>query len=310
MAFEHDRRYKRIFSQPYFLQKLLESFVHESFIKNLDFSTLERIDKSFINADFNEKESDLIFTIHFKGKIIYIFLLLEFQSTVDKLMPIRFLRYIMELYESFRTVPENGMFPAVFPVLLYSGDPKWTAKEEISVLIEKSVPKEYIPKFKYYPIFINEIEKKSLEKIKNAVSALFYIENSNPEDLEKETDILIEIIKNENLSVVKELVEWFNNYLTGISGSIDKNTISFKLESIMEVKTMFATKLKEHDEKLLEQGIEQGIERGIERGIEQGIERGIEETAVKMLRENAEIPFISRITGIPEVKIMELKKNL
>ena len=64
------------------------------------------------------------------------------------------------------------------------------------------------------------------------------------------------------------------------------------------MKTMFATKLKEHDEKLLEQGIEQGIEQGLE------------ETAVKMLQENAEIPFISRVTGISEDKLLELKKNL
>ena len=104
------------------MQNLLESFVHESFIKKLDFSTLNRIDKSFINENFKEKESDLIYTIQFKEKTIYIFLLLEFQSTVDKMMPVRFLRYIMELYESFRKLPENGKFPAVFPLLLYSGD--------------------------------------------------------------------------------------------------------------------------------------------------------------------------------------------
>ena len=169
MAFEHDRRYKQIFSQPYFLQKLLESFVHESFIKDLDFSTLKRVDKSFVNADFSEKESDLIFTIQFKDKVLYIFLLLEFQSTVDKLIPIRFLRYITELYESFRGIPEGGKFPAVFPVLLYSGDAKWTAKVEISNVIKKSIPGKYIPQFRYYPILENEIPKESLEKIKNEI---------------------------------------------------------------------------------------------------------------------------------------------
>ena len=205
-------------------------------------------------------------------------------------MPVRFLRYITELYESFRKLPENGKFPAVFPLLLYSGDSKWIAKEEISVLIEKSIPKEYIPKFKYYPIFINRIEKKSLEKINNAVSALFYIGNSSPEELENETDILIEIIKNENLSVVKELVEWFNNYLSALSGNIETETISLKLESLMEVKTMFATKLKEHDEKLIEQGLK--------------------ETAVKMLEEDAEISFVSRVTGLSVETIKKLKEGI
>ena len=298
MAFEHDRRYKRIFSHPYFIQKLLESFVNESFIKDLDFSTLKRVEKSFINADFNEKESDLIFTIQFKGKTIYIFLLLEFQSTVDKFMPVRFLRYIMELYESFRNIPKNGRFPAVFPILLYSGDAKWTAKDEISILIEKNIPREYIPRFKYYPIFENQIPKKSLIKIKNAVSAIFYIENSSPLELENEIDILMEIIKNENLSIIQELVDWFNNYLSGLKSNFDKESISIKLESLTEVKSMFATKLKEHDEKLIEQGVEQGIEQGIE------------ETAVKMLEADADISFISKITGLSREKLIEMKGKI
>ena len=65
-----------------------------------------------------------------------------------------------------------------------------------------------------------------------------------------------------------------------------------------EVKAMFATKLKEHNEKILEQGIEQGIEQNIE------------ETAVKMLKENAEISFVSRITGMSKERLIELKGNI
>ncbi len=61
-----------------------------------------------------------------------------------------------------------------------------------------------------------------------------------------------------------------------------------------EVKAMFATKLKEHNEKILEQGIEQNIE----------------ETAVKMLKENAEISFVSRITGMSKERLIELKGNI
>ena len=248
MAFAHDRRYKRIFSNPYFLQKLLESFVRESFIRNLDFSTLKRVDKSFINSDFQEKESDLIFTIQFKKKTIYIFLLLEFQSTVDKMMTVRFLRYIMELYESFRKIPETGLFPAVFPVLLYSGDSLWTAKEEVSSLI----------------------------------------------------DILMDIIKDEDLSVVKELAGWFNNYLSGVNESMDKESISQKLETIMEVKAMFATKLKEHDEKLIKQGMEKGMEKGVEKGIEQ--------TALNMLKAGISVEIISKTTGLTEDEISLLSE--
>jgi hypothetical protein len=39
-------------------------------------------------------------------------------------------------------------------------------------------------------------------KVKNAVSAIFYIENSSPGELEAEIDRLIEIIKDEDLEII------------------------------------------------------------------------------------------------------------
>jgi len=57
-------------------------------------------------------------------------------------------------------------------------------------------------------------------------------------------------------------------------------------------------------------GIEQGIEKGIKKGIEQGIEQSIKETAIKLLIENTDISFVSRITGISEEKIIKLKSNI
>jgi predicted transposase/invertase (TIGR01784 family) len=99
VARKHDNPNKSLFYHHKLVQELLESFVHEDFIKELDFSTLQRLDKSFITEEFKEKESDLIYKINFKNTPIYIFLLIEFQSTVDKFMALRFLRYMSEFYE-------------------------------------------------------------------------------------------------------------------------------------------------------------------------------------------------------------------
>ncbi len=290
------------------MERLLTSFVNEDFIDNLDFSTLARIDKSFVSESFKEKESDIIYSIHYKDKIIYIFLLLEFQSTVDKMMPVRFLRYITELYDSYQGKTVSGKLPAVFPILLYNGEAQWTAPLQFADCIEKTIPVEYIPRFKYFPVLENEIPKKSLSKIKNALSAVFYIENSTVTEIGQELDNFFEIIKNENLEIVNLLSSWFNNYLESLykkdsknSKNISNTDIQRKFDSITEVKHMFATRTLEHDKKLMEQYLEQGIERGIE--------RGIEKTAVKMLKENAEISFVSRITGISKKRLMELKKN-
>jgi predicted transposase/invertase (TIGR01784 family) len=261
MAFDHDKRYKRIFSNPYFLQKLLESFVHEDFIGKLDFATLKRLDKSFVSKEFRRKESDLIYSVNFENSPVYILLLMEFQSTVDKMMPVRFMRYIAELYECFHGKTESGKLPAVFPVLLYSGDRKWTARTEIGSIIERTIPDKYIPSFAYCTVLENEISKESLLKIKNAVSGIFYVENSRPEDIKQEIDKIIEIISKERPNVLTEFANWFNNYLSYLSGLAERDTISLKIEDIMEVRSMLATRMKAYNRKLIEQGIEQGIER-------------------------------------------------
>ncbi len=96
MIKHHDRQYKKVFSTPILAQKLLTSFVHEKFIKHLDFDTMTRKDKSYVTPNMKKYESDIVYEIYFKDRPVYIYILMEFQSTVDKKMPIRFLRYILK----------------------------------------------------------------------------------------------------------------------------------------------------------------------------------------------------------------------
>ena len=53
---------------------------------------------------------------------------------------------------------QTCLYPAIFPLLLYNGQAKWSAKLNVSELIEESISSKYIPSFKYYPILINEID--------------------------------------------------------------------------------------------------------------------------------------------------------
>ena len=50
--------------------------------------------------------------------------------------------------------------------------------------------------------------------------------------------------------------------------------------------------------------------QGIGKGIEQGETRGIEKTATLMLKENADIGFISRVTGLSKNTILKIKNRL
>lgn len=100
-------------------------------------------------------------------------------------------------------------------------------------------------------------------------------------------------MKNNNL--IKKANQEFE-YLTGDA----------ELKRIAELKE----KLK-IDEAFMYQGAyDEGIKAGIDKGIKKGIEKGIEKNSIdiakKMLNENVDIDFISKITGLSKDKILEL----
>ena len=43
------------------------------------------------------------------------------------------------------------------------------------LFLDSSVPKEFLPEFRYYKIAINEITKRDILRVRNAVSAVFIL---------------------------------------------------------------------------------------------------------------------------------------
>ncbi|MEI6386598.1 MAG: Rpn family recombination-promoting nuclease/putative transposase [Spirochaetota bacterium] len=120
--------------------QLLKSFVDQPWIRGVDFSKAERVDKSFVTGRFRRLESDMVWKLPVQGETVYLHLLLEFQSKVDRYMALRMLRYILEFSSTLVPGLQKGKrLPAVFPLMLYNGDAPWTAPVELSELIETGI---------------------------------------------------------------------------------------------------------------------------------------------------------------------------
>ena len=59
----------------------------------------------------------------------------------------------------------------------------------------------------------------------------------------------------------------------------------------------------------MEKGIEKGREEGREEGMEKGREEAVRKLVLKMLKEDADKTFISKITGLSEDEIIKLKNQ-
>jgi hypothetical protein len=75
-------------------------------------------------------------------------------------MALRMLRYLLEFYSSLlKQDPKRRTLPSVFPILLYNGEARWTAPQNLVDLIENPISLDFIPQFHYFKIAENEFIK-------------------------------------------------------------------------------------------------------------------------------------------------------
>ena len=206
----HDSGYKKLFSNRTIFRQLIETFVDQPWVDDLDFSTCETLDKSFISKHYQETESDLIYKIRLKDRTIYIYILIEFQSTVDKFMALRVLNYITNFYMDYLASNKSvEKLPAVFPIVLYNGDLRWTAPENIKALIEDFPPLgPFALDFQYFKIAENEYSQERLLRIRNIVSTLFLAESHYDINL-LETELLNLFDSETDKGAVSLFLNWF-----------------------------------------------------------------------------------------------------
>jgi predicted transposase/invertase (TIGR01784 family) len=303
MSRHHDKWYTRIFSDPQIVKDLLISFVHEDFVKKLDFSSLKKLNTKFIPVSEKSRHADVVYEVTSRGQSAYIYLFLEFQSTVDRFMALRMARYLFEFYQEIQLLSKKPLLNPPFPILIYNGEEPWNAPTRFSELLHpSSIPRKYMPEFTYFKIAINEIPKRDLVKIRNAVAAIFYAESCTPDDIARNrmelVSLLKTVLKTEGIQIVREIV----NRIHTTNKFIGNAPVIKTLHDLTEVSSMWENAVKKHEEKF--------FEKGIEKGIEMGFENGKIDVADKMLKQGLVMDDIQAFTGLSRNKIQRLKLKL
>ena len=278
---DHDHSYKLLFSHADMVADLLRGFVHEPWVGEIDFASLEMVSGSYVADDLREREDDIIWRVRLGREWLYVYLLIEFQSSVDPFMAVRVLTYLGLLYQDIiRTggLAAERLLPPVLPVVLYNGRPRWNAPEEVAELIAAAPTglDRYRPRLRYLLLDEGRYADSELAPLRNVAAALFRMENSRtPHDVEQVLAALVEWLRSsEQASLRRAFTVWLKRVLLpGRMPGVDFNS----LNELQEVKSMLAERVIEWTEEWQQQGVQKGFKKGIEQGIEQGIDQGIQQ---------------------------------
>ncbi|MBI4861116.1 MAG: Rpn family recombination-promoting nuclease/putative transposase [Candidatus Riflebacteria bacterium] len=269
-----DRGYRRLFSHPRMVEDLLRAFVSPDLAREFDFSALKKRSVSYVTKEFRDRESDLIWEVRLRGRLAFVYILIEFESTVNRFMALRVLTYLLLFYQDLVEESERRLkvLPAVFPVVVYNGEEKWDAPLCLEKLIDIPFPSldRYIPRFKYYKIAENEFSREGLEAMEGLAAQMFRLDTGTVGELPEIVRGVIRILERE---APEELRRDFRRWLCRL---LRKRGLDVDLMGVgeSEVYPMLLARLEKYREDLLVQGRREGKAEGKKEGKKEGRKEG------------------------------------
>ena len=258
-----DTTYKRILSFAFMVEELMRWLVAErhgmhALVDALDLSTLTRMHEQSVSAAGAAQRrygNDMVWRVHLRerggddtgalagrsgptasppggdggepeacGPWLYLVVMLEFQSTVDYLMPLRIRNYVdgfhMEQWRGRRFRSTDRLAP-VLPIVLYIGKPRWTAAARVIDLVtpqaaqaggeERNAPWRADPRFAgdgYVLLDSHRVEPED-SRHDNAAALLAGLENPSPSTLPELVGAVCRRLRAPELRELKEIMlEW------------------------------------------------------------------------------------------------------
>jgi predicted transposase/invertase (TIGR01784 family) len=280
-----------------FLQRHLPQEVSQA----LDWSTLRLVEGSFVDEDLRGSEADLLYEIA-RGSgqdAVWLYVLLEHQSTPDRWMRFRLLKYCCRIWDvqlAERPMPRE--LRPIVPLVLYQGERSWLYATEFADLFAEAVRTwPGVPHFAHALIDQSALQPEEVQGgLKTQLMQLVLLAASHPalawmEQAARLLDALATLPPQGGINYVRL-------FLLYILATQEPDAA----QSFRNVLRHYAPEVGEHlmtyAQELVKEGREEGERRTEVRIIE------------NLLREGMAWPAIERITGVNEAQFQVLKQRV
>lgn len=268
---QHDLSYRALFSYPRMVEELVREFVKEPWVEKLDFTTLKRVNASYVSPKLKRREGDLLWKLRLRdGRPVYVYLLIEHQSQVDRFMAVRLMTYIGLLYQDLLKEGEltpDGKLPLVLPIVLYNGEGRWWAPLDLSELIEcvDKAAEAYVPRLRYRVIDEGRYDQADLARRKSVAAQVFWLEkNHGRENLGRGMGRLVSLLSGPDDGPLRRTVlDWIGRVLVPRRRWTEPIPEVLGLE---EFKDMLEKRVEEWNRELREEGRLVGLKEGRKEG--------------------------------------------
>jgi predicted transposase/invertase (TIGR01784 family) len=302
---EHDHRYRLLFARPQMIEALVREFVPEPWVESLDFSTLERVNASYVSEKLKRSEGDMVWKLRRRDRTpVYLYLLVEFQSRPDRFMAVRIMAYVAALYLDLIARGElapGRRLPLVIPLVAYNGVRRWRSPLELSELIERFDPaaEAYVPRLRYRVIDEGAYPPEELARRDGLAALLFWLKTQQGKAMVQAPRRLKELLAREgDSSMYRAFLIWLG---------YDPEAVPEFL-SLKEFSEMWDTTVERWKRELQEVWREEMLQELREKGRKEGERQGEVKLLVRLLERKfgpLDRPTRARISKASSDRLLE-----
>ncbi|HEX9173427.1 MAG TPA: Rpn family recombination-promoting nuclease/putative transposase [Telluria sp.] len=289
MSGDHDTGYKQLFAHPELVRDLLAGFTPFTCFRGLDVGAFERINGSYVSDRFSERHSDMVWRVRIADHVVYVYLLLEFQSQSERWMALRMQVYVGLLYQDLvkrHELAVDATLPPVLPVVFYNGERAWNASGELRELISDAPEglQDFQASQRYLLIDQRSLDPTELANSRNLVASLFRLELSDS------PHVLIDVVatwgawlsSKEQGALRRSIALWIERLQKREFPGMPIPDIELLLTGGV-MGERFQRKYATWAEALEDQGMQKGIVKGREEGRERGELIAVRSTLLRLL---------------------------
>lgn len=306
----HDAVFKQFLTHPETARDFLDIHLPPALRKLCDLNTLQLASGSFIEDDLRPYYSDVLYSLKAGNGDGYVYCLIEHQSTPDKHMAFRLMRYAIAAMQRHLDAGHKTL-PLVIPVLFYQGKVS-PYPYSMSWLDEFETPEYartlYSENFPLVDITIIP-DDEIMQHRRMAILELLQ-KHIRQRDLTELLDQLTTLLLGGN-TTQEQLISVIN-YMLQAGESRDPaaliNTLASRVPQHEETLMTIAEKLRLEGE---QRGIQKGLQLGEQKGRQEGRQEGEREAALKiartMLASGLDRALVMQMTGLTESELAQIR---
>lgn len=138
----HDLMVRAVLSDVAEATSWLQRHLPEEVSQALDWATLRVVEGSFVDEDLRGSEADVLYEIARASdqEPVWLYVLLEHQSTPDRWIRFRLLKYCCRIWDlQLAARPRPQTLRPIVPLVLYQGEQRWAYSTELADLFAEAV---------------------------------------------------------------------------------------------------------------------------------------------------------------------------